>query len=216
MSPKRLLAVLVVIVVLAGLAWLKRDWLVARTYIWLLESDWRVGRLQIERVIGELELEPGQRVADIGAGTGVFTRPFARAVGPGGVVYAVEINAELVEHIERTAREQGLDNVRTILAAEDDPLLPEPVELIFFCDTLHHIDDPAGYLQTLRQYLLPAGRIAVIDFREGASPHFDAEMKLPAERLDRWGRVAGFELEASHDFFEDNYFRIYRCTACPG
>jgi ubiquinone/menaquinone biosynthesis C-methylase UbiE len=213
---RKLLVVLAVIVALAGLAWLNRDWLVARAYLWLLESDWRVERLQIERVIEALEIEPGQSIADIGAGTGVFTRPFARAVGPDGEVYAVDINAELLEHVEQTAREQGLDNVRTILAAADDPMLPRPVDLVFFCDALHHIDGPGDYLKVLPRYLLPSGRLAVIDFKQGESPHWDPDMKLSVEQLDHWAREAGFELDSSHAFVDENYFRIYRCSACPG
>lgn len=209
-----LLAAMAVVAVLAGLAWLNRDWLVARAYILMLESGSRVESLEIERVIEALDLGPGQAVADIGAGTGVFTRPFARAVAPGGEVYAVEINTELLEHIERTAREEGLDNVRTILAAADDPKLPRPVDLVFFCDALHHIEGPGDYLKVLPRYLLPSGRVAVIDFEDEESPHWDPDMKLSVERLDLLAREAGFELESSHTFVDENYFRIYRCAAC--
>ena len=76
--------------------------------------------------------------------------PIARlavAAGDDGIVYAVDINRELLDHIERTASEQGLGNLRIVLAANDDPQLPEPVGLVFICDTLHHIEQPDAYLK---------------------------------------------------------------------
>lgn len=123
-----------------------------------------------ERVLAALDLQPGQRVADIGSGNGYFTFHFARAVGPDGKVFAVDIDAEANETVEWQAREQGLHNIATILAATDDPRLPDDgVDLIFLCNTYHHLDDRTEYFRRVRRYLRPGGRLAIVDFRRGGS-----------------------------------------------
>ena len=95
-----------------------------------MEWEGRVASLKIEQVIEALQIEAGQRVADVGAGTGLFSRPLAGAVGDEGIVYAVDINSELLQHIEDRARREGTGNIRTVLSGPDDPLLPETVDLI--------------------------------------------------------------------------------------
>jgi ubiquinone/menaquinone biosynthesis C-methylase UbiE len=147
-NRKRLATALVATAVLALLGWILRDWIAARFYLQILETEQRIERLQIPRVLGVLAVQPGQRVADVGAGTGVFTRPLAEAVGNAGVVYAIDINPQLLDHIERTTDGLGLGKVQTVLAEPDDPLIPEPVDLILVCDTLHHIGDRKRYVQT--------------------------------------------------------------------
>jgi ubiquinone/menaquinone biosynthesis C-methylase UbiE len=205
---KRWLTILAAVLVLAGATtWLARDWLKAQVYLWVLEWDARVEGLQVDRVVETLHLTPGTRVADIGAGTGLFSWPLARAVGKDGVVYAVDINPVLLGHIERIATAKGFSNVRTVLAAEDDPLLPEPVDLVFMCDTLHAIEDRAAYLETLRGHLRPGGRIAIIDFEERG---------LTPKDVRGWMTGAGFEFVDSHDFVEDNFFIIHACPSCDG
>ncbi len=205
---KRIALIVLVALLFAGAsAWLNREWVIARLYIGTLESQERVRDLQIDRVIGVLGVKPGERVADLGAGTGVFTRRWAQAVGPGGVVYAVDVNRELLEHIDETARKQGLGNVHTVLAGEDDPLIPEPVDLIFICDTFHHIGNRAEYLRNLRRYLRPSGRVAIIDFIR--SPHLRLFMKFSLQELDKWFQDAGYRSAGSYDFLEDQFFVVY-------
>jgi cyclopropane fatty-acyl-phospholipid synthase-like methyltransferase len=211
----------VVVALLAGaalLAWLERERLVARVYLLTLESDARVRRLQIDRVVQALGLVPGQTVADIGAGTGVFSRALARAVGEEGTVYAVDVNAELLAHVARTAAAAGLRNLRTAQASEDDPRLPQPVDLVFLCDTFHHIPRRADYVRTLRRYLRPGGRIAVIDPPED-SRHLGAllvpSMRYRMTDLERWMAEAGFEPAVRHDFLDGFFFVVYACPSCP-
>ncbi len=125
--PIRWLAgILAVLVVSASVLWLKRDWMIAQVYIHTMEWEERVESLSVGRVLEVMALVPGQRVADIGSGTGLFTRPFARAVGASGVAYAVDVNVDLLSHVEKTAREQQIDNIRVVRAAYDDPLIPSP------------------------------------------------------------------------------------------
>lgn len=178
-------------------------------YIKLLESERRVAGLQVERVVATLKLKPGQRVADLGSGSGLFTRPIAREVGATGVVYAVDIDPALLKHVERTAREQEIANIRTVLAAEDDPKLPEPVDLIAIIDTLHHIPNRAAYLKKLRGYLRPEGRLAIIDFSE-TWPEGHEEMKYTLAELDEWMKSAGYRRTESYDLLSNNFFVVYR------
>src|SRR5437867_7357838 len=91
----------------------------AKEYIKLLEDPHRIDRLKPQEIVRSLGLKPGDVAADIGSGSGLFTRLLARAVQPGGRIYAVDIDKELLEHVERTAREHELSNILTVLGASD-------------------------------------------------------------------------------------------------
>jgi len=169
-------------------------------------------RRQVDRIIETLNLSPGQVVADLGAGDGIFTRPLARKVGHAGVVYAIEIKQRLLKKIEEKAREQGLQNIRPVLAAEDDPKLPEPVDLILIVDTLHHISNRETYLKNLRRYLKPSGRVAIIDFSD-SWPWFHGKMKYSLAELEVWMKAAGFAQVEKHDFVKKTSF-IDQITVC--
>ena len=164
---------------------------------------------QTDRVVASLELSPGQKIADVGAGGGRYSRPLARAVAPSGVVYAVDIDSGALERNARTASEEGIANIRTVLAAEDDPRLPEPVDLVFFSDSLHHISGQEAYLKKLRGYLKPNARIAVLDFARNW-PGAHHIRKYTVQELDGWMKDAGFTRVASHDFVTDRFFVVYR------
>src|SRR5687768_18388705 len=77
-------------------------------YAKFLEGADRVARMQVPRVVSALELKPGMKVADIGSGSGLFTRPIARAVGPKGMAYAVDIDPALLKIVERSAADEKL------------------------------------------------------------------------------------------------------------
>lgn len=124
-----------------------------------------------DEVVKALAIEPGMSVADIGAGTGYFSRYLSRAVGDGGAVFAVEIEPSLVTHLRERAEKEGAANVVPILGSADNPRLAAgSVDLILIVDTLHHIDDRPGYLRRLQRALRPGGRVAVIDFKKEESP----------------------------------------------
>lgn len=177
-------------------------------YAKFLEGAERVERMQVPRVVQTLGLKPGMLVADIGAGSGLFTRPMAKAVQPGGTAFAVDIDAELLKIVARSAREQQIGNIQTVLAAATDPRLPEPVDVMFICDALHHIGGQAEYLRGLRKYLKPGGRIAVIDFSE-RWPQGHESMVFTLAQLDEWMKQAGFTRKASHDWLDNSFFVIY-------
>lgn len=179
-------------------------------YAKFLERDQRAGRLQVDRVVSTLALQPGQKIADLGSGSGLFTRPLARVVGPAGVVYAIDVDEGLLRVVDRTAKDQGLTNIHIVRAEEKEPKIPEPVDLIFICDTLHHLPKPqADYLKTLRKHLRPGGRVAIIDFAKNWPAGHEALRYEPAD-AEAWMKDAGFTREASYDFIEDNFFYIYK------
>ncbi len=122
-------------------------------------------------VLSVLAIEPGSRVADIGAGTGYFTIPLARAVGSKGAVYGVDIESSMVDYLGERAKKEGLANVKAVLTGSNSPGIPTgSVDLVFICNTWHHIDDRLVYLEKLKQALRPGGRIAIVDFKEGELP----------------------------------------------
>lgn len=116
-------------------------------------------------VVELLALKPGQNVADIGAGTGYFTRRIARKILPGGVAVAVDIEPGFFPYVNQRALEDQQDNIFTQLALVDNPRLAAGTyDVIFICDTLHHIDHRAEYYAWLRRGLKPGGRVVVVDF----------------------------------------------------
>jgi cyclopropane fatty-acyl-phospholipid synthase-like methyltransferase len=120
-------------------------------------------------VVEALGLRPGDRVADVGAGTGYFSLPLARAV-PRGRVFAVDLEPAMARHVEHRAREAGLSNVRGVVATAASPQLPEKVDLVLIVNTYHHLEDRLSYFDALREQLRPGGRVAIVDFTMD-SPH---------------------------------------------
>ncbi len=119
-----------------------------------------------ERVIDALAIEPGDRVAEIGAGGGYWIPWLSRAVGEEGRVFAVEVEPELVAALESRVAEEGLGNVEVVLGAYDDPRLPDhEIDLAMTCLTYHHIEDRVAYFEALHRDLAPGGRVAHLDDR---------------------------------------------------
>ena len=198
---------LVVLALAAALAFALRDELAAVFGGDAVRDGWQ----HPGSVLAALNVQPGQRVADIGSGNGYFTFHFARAVGSDGKVYAVDIDTEANESVSRRAAELGLANIETILAATDDPLLPEDgVDLIFLCNTYHHLDDRTEYFRRVRRYLRPGGRLAIVDFRQGGS--FFARVTGHAtdvEILRNELGAAGYAVVSEPDFLPWQLFVIF-------
>ncbi len=120
-----------------------------------------------------VELREGARVADIGAGTGVYSLLFAEKVGPEGVVYAVDIEPRFLTLINQRADDLGLNNVVSVLGRDDSITLPPgSVDVVFICDTYHYIDDPAALLKTAFAALRSGGALYIVDYdlKEGVAP----------------------------------------------
>ncbi len=178
-----------------------------------LERPERIANQKVDEVLSRLKLKPGVIVADIGAGTGVFSRPIARAVAPGGKVYAVDILPGLLDYINQRAKEEKMGNIQTVLGEFDDPKLPaRDVDLAFFNDVLHHIEHRAAYLKALASYIKPTGRIALIEFyKDGPRRNEPPELLLTKEEVNQWMAAAGFHpLEEFDDLFPGSkWFIIY-------
>lgn len=118
-----------------------------------------------EKILAACKLEPGMSVADVGAGSGLFTRLFARAVGPEGKVYAVDIAENFIKYIEQTGRQAGLKNIAGVVCTQDDSRLPpDSVDRVFICDTYHHFEYPAKTMATIHRALKKGGRIVLVEF----------------------------------------------------
>lgn len=182
-----------------------------------------VGRFEVEsrevythreQIVAACGILPGQTIADIGAGTGLFTRLFAKATGPEGRVIAVDIAQKFLDHIELTSREAGLKNVDVLLCSADSTRLPaESVDMAFICDTYHHFEFPLKTMASLRTALKPKGRVILIDFRreEGQSSewvlnHVRAGQSVFEAEIER----VGFrKLREVPDVVAENYFVVF-------
>ncbi len=179
----------------------------------VLDREQRVSGLKIQEVVSRLNLEPGDVVADIGAGTGVFSGPLAQAVAPAGTLLAVEIDQGLLDHIAQRARQEKVTNIQPVLGEFDDPNLPSRIDVAFFHDVLHHIEHRQAYLKKLATYLEPDGRVVVIDllFDRPDGPHRNQpEMHITQEQVRRWMAAAGFPVMQEIDLFEDKFFVVFR------
>lgn len=183
----------------------------AEEWIKTLDGPARVAGLKIDEVVAAMKLQPGQVVADIGAGSGLLDVPLAKAVGPRGRVYAVEIDAGFFPGIKKRADEAQVTNIQTVLGKFTDPALPvRNIDVALFHDVLHHVEDRAAYLKTLSGYLSPAGRIAVVDYEGGRGPHAaQPELQVTREQLDTWMKAAGLTKTDDVQLFTDKYVVAY-------
>ena len=185
----------------------------AETWITSLERPERVAALKVDEIIGRLDLKPGQVVADIGAGPGIFSLALAKAVGPTGKVYAEEVDQAFIDRINQKLQEQHITNVQPVLGVFTNPRLPAAdVDLAFFHDVLHHIEDRSGFLKTLAASIKPSGRVAIIEYDAATGPHKAAPaLQITKEQLDAWMADIGFKpLQRIDDLFTDaRWFVIY-------
>jgi arsenite methyltransferase len=213
MFARRLAVCMAAAGLLLGYARVSEAQLAGRTaeeWINTLETPARLNSLKIAEVIPKLGLKPGQTVADIGAGSGIYSLRFANALKGSGFVYAVDIDQALLDHINEAATETGISNVQTVLGQVDDPALPETVDLAFINDVLHHIEHRAEYLKALAGYLKPGGRVAIIDFIPGQGGHAnDPALQVSQEQATAWMAAAGLKPLEDIKLFDDRWFVIF-------
>jgi FkbM family methyltransferase len=183
-----------------------------------------LGRFEVESreiyahrqdILEACELKPGQTVADIGAGTGLFTRHFAKAVGPEGRVIAVDIAQKFLDHIQKTCREANIANVDTLLCRADSSNLPaHSVDVVFVCDTYHHFEFPQKTLASIFQAVRPGGRLVVIDFRRVDGESTDWVMnhvRAGQEVFEAEISEAGFQkIDEKQGLLKENYFVVFK------
>ncbi len=168
-----------------------------------------------DRVVETLGIEAGDSVADIGSGSGYFTRRFAAAVGPAGTAYAADVEPAMAVYARRRADEDGQRNLVPVLASYDDPRLPDgAIDLVFICNTWHHIRDRVDYARRLADDLAVGGRVAIVDFLPGELPVGPGpDHKLSAEEVTAEFLEAGFRLAATHDFLPYQYVLVFTAPA---
>jgi arsenite methyltransferase len=151
-------------------------------------------------------------VADLGAGAGYFTLRLARAVGPSGVVYAVDTDPDMPSAIAEKAVKEGLDNVVAVEARPEDPCLPEAVDLVFLANAYHHIPDPGRYFTQVAGSLRPGGRIAVIEaLPRGLHRVFGHATR--AEEVRSTLAAVGYTRVGNHEFLPRQSFQLFERTA---
>lgn len=188
-----------------------------------LSADWSFAKIdwgrglsrdafsQPEKVLAALAIEPGARVADLGAGDGYFTRRLAEAVGAAGRVYAVEIDAGALRKLRALAAREP--RVEVVEGAADDPRLPDgAIDLVLLSSVYHHLDDRVGYFARLRADLAPGARVAIVEPRASWASLWlllppGHGVAVPAMRREM--AEAGYRPVASHDFLPAHSFEVF-------
>ncbi len=174
-------------------------------------------------IVEALAIEPSMDIADVGAGSGYFTRRLATAA-PHGTTYAVDVDADFKSYIEEHRAQWHTPNIVTRLAVYEHPLLPvASVDLVFISNTYSFLQDRKGYFTAVHKALRPGGRLAVIDWRVDAECPRQLDCPKVVERVAEAIAVeelagVGFTVLERHDFLPYQYFMILGRTgdARPG
>jgi len=174
----------------------------------IFEKPERAAWQKPEEVVKKLELKPGEIVVDIGAGTGYFTRLFAAAVGDEGRAIGLDIEQSMVDYMQEDAKKRGLSNYEARVVKPDDVgLSPQSVDVIFICNTYHHINNRVNYLKRLTQALKPNGRIVIVDFYKKPLPVGPRVVnKISEDDVKKEFKEAGYRLTKSLDFLPYQYY----------
>ena len=163
-----------------------------------------------EIIVKAANIRTGMDVADIGAGTGFYTRLFASAVGPKGKVYAVDIAGNFIDEIVSQAEEAGMNNVIGIVNSQKETgLKAGSIDLAFVCDTYHHFEYPRTMLRSIFHALRQGGSLIVIDFRKikGLSSNWVmSHTRASKETVIREIESEGFVLTEDQDFMKANFY----------
>lgn len=172
-----------------------------------LESPQREQWQQPDRVVAALGLQPGDVVADVGAGSGYFSFRLAKTVGSGGKVYAVDIQDEMLAYIRAKMQKTGITNIVPVKSTPIDPMLPPGCcNSILLVNTYHELGDPVALMKNLRKALKPGGTIAIVNWNESVTRK---KLYVPMDLLVEQMKLAGFRPSKSHDFLERQYFLVF-------
>lgn len=177
----------------------------------LLEAPDRDLWQRPDRIMDALGIADASVVADVGAGSGWFTIRLARRVGPQGLVYAQDVQPEMLNAITRRVQREGLANVRPLLGRGSDPRLPPAsLDAVLLVDAYHEIEERVTFLANLARALKPQGRIGVIDFRmDGGGPGPDADERISPDVVAGDAERAGLRLSGAETFLPYQYFLIF-------
>lgn len=164
-------------------------------------NEARLNRLQPpDQVMDAIGIKPGMVVAEIGAGQGRYVVQIAVRVGETGKVYAEDIDAASLQHLEQRSKRWGLEHVATILGDVTDPKLPKgELDVIFIISAYHHFQDPIALMRNAKPSLKPNGVVAIGEWLNATSP----------EQVETQMNTAGFKLERTETFLEKNNLYIY-------
>jgi SAM-dependent methyltransferase len=180
---------------------------------WLprLEDPDRDGWQRPEYVVELLDMEPGAAVADLGTGTGYFVPYLAAAVGPGGTVYALDVDAELVDYVAERAKNEGLANVDARVIPYDDPgLEPGSVDRVLIVNTWHHIEDREAYAAKLATALTPTGAVYVVDITMDSPQGPPKWHRLAQDVVEAELAAGGLEVVVLDEELEGQYVVVGR------
>lgn len=178
-----------------------------------LERDDRELVEQPDKVIAAMHLKAGDVVADIGSGSGYYTRRLARAVLPEGKVYGVDIQPEMNAILEENCKKEGITNVEVVLGEEADPKLPAgSIDWMILVDVYHEFQQPRPMLAKMLEALKPGGRVALVEYRllGETAAHIRKEHRMSVEQVLAEWEPAGFALETRHEFLPTQHLFIFQ------
>ena len=164
-----------------------------------------------DQIIETIGLKSGQVIADIGSGGGYFTLRFAEVVGEKGKVYALDTDEKLLEFVNDSAKQKGLNNIITVLAKDKLELPKGSLDFVFMRNVTHHISNRVSYFKNLRTFLKPHGKVVIIEYRNGKPFTFRRMFGhyIPKEVIVQEMEEAGYILEKEFDFLPEQHFTIY-------
>ncbi len=177
----------------------------------MLEGPDREAWQRPDQIMDALGIGDGSVVADLGAGGGWFTVRLAKRVGPNGVVYAEDIQPQMIEAIQRRVDREKLLNVSTVLGAADHPALPPArLDAALMVDTFHEVVDTRSLLTNVRAALKPGGRLGIVEYRtDGGGPGPAPDERMAAAQVIRAAQAAGFRLLRQEDFLPYQYLLVF-------
>jgi len=184
-----------------------------------LERPEREAEERPDLVLKAMNLKDGDVVVDMGCGSGYFSRRLAKAVGPKGKVYAVDIQSEFIEELKKRCEQEKITNVVPVLGTEDDPKAPIGVaDWVILVDVYHEFQHPEAMLARIRSLLKPEGRVALVEYREegDSAKHIKTEHRMSVEEVTREWKPAGFVLVQLIESLPSQHLFLFMKTADSG
>ncbi len=163
-----------------------------------------------DQIMDSLNIADGSRVADLGAGGGWFTVRLARRVGPNGVVYAQDVQPQMLDAIEYRVSREGLTNVETVLGTTESPMLPAGLDAILIVDVIGEVSDPVAWLSDAVRALKPQGRLGIVDFtKEGGGPGPPMEARVEPDAVVEAAHAAGLRLLSHETYLTYQFLLVF-------
>ncbi len=186
--------------------------MITSLFLRMLNKEASSARSKSVEIIGSLQIRQGYAIADIGSGGGYFTLEFARRAGIEGRVYAVDTQPKYLAFGKRRAERVRLKSITFVLVTGDDISLPEAcLDLVFIRNAFHHLPEPAKYFRSLKRFLKPDGKVAVIEHKPKTGYSFVAMFKhyTPAETILQAMEDAVYSLAQSFAFLPGQTFNLF-------